>query len=130
MKFKIWGHENTLALHNSTIEFTKETHLTKRGDCILGINADFSYDDLIKIVKRYSKAKAIITTGNLREEINFDINKEFDHQGEIVIRRSNFCSDRTLGINCDKVALQIDRKIVQILKDPNSVAVVEIKGVS
>jgi len=33
------GHQNIRSLHQRTIEITKDSELTTRGDCIIGINA-------------------------------------------------------------------------------------------
>ena len=47
MKFEIEfsGHENIRSNHQKTIEITKESHLTPRGDCIVGVNAKYSCSD-------------------------------------------------------------------------------------
>jgi len=126
--FNIHGHKNVLGTHKNTIEFTKEYDLTLNGDCILGVKADFDLDELKTLVKKYSKIKIIITVEDLIEEITADINKEFSDEHEIVIRKSNFLSDRTLGINASKAVLDLDRKLVDKLKNPKVIGKVEIIG--
>ena len=118
MIFSIHGHPNTLATHKNTIEFTKESNLTKNGDCILGVRADFQLDELRGIVKNFSKIKIILKTGNLKEEIISSVNKDFNDGHEIVIRKSEYCSNRTLAIRADKAAADIDRRLVELLKTP------------
>ena len=39
--FTVRGHNNVLALHKNTVEFTKDKELTLNGDCILGVDANF-----------------------------------------------------------------------------------------
>ena len=129
MIFSIYGHENTLCSHRNTIEFTKDFELTKKGDCILGVKADFDYGKLMEIVKNYSKIQVKISVDDISEVINCEVNKEFDDEHEIVIRRSDFKSKRTLGIRADKVATDINRKIVDRLKQKNKKAQVEIIGI-
>ena len=46
-----WGHENILCTHNSTIEITKDKSLTKKGDCIIGVNASKACNDLTLEIK-------------------------------------------------------------------------------
>ncbi len=48
MRYEItfFGHENIRSNHKKTIEITKESHLTSRGDCIVGVNANSSCVDL------------------------------------------------------------------------------------
>jgi hypothetical protein len=33
------GHKKIRGTHRTTFEFTKEAHLTERGDCIIGVRA-------------------------------------------------------------------------------------------
>ena len=53
MKFEIEfsGHENIRSNHKKTIEITKESHLTLRGDCIVGVNAKSSCADIPEELK-------------------------------------------------------------------------------
>lgn len=126
MKFKIYGHVNVLSTHHTTLEFTKDKDLTKRGDCILGVNSDFKVSKEILSAK---KIKITITCDNISDFINADVNSGFDDNHEIVIRKTGFLSKRTLGINADKASIDIDRRIVLKLKSPDSFADVSIEVV-
>ena len=126
MKFVICGHINMMATHHSTLEFTKDKNLTKRGDCIIGVNADFSYEDLVKLINK-ENITITISLGELKETIKAKINKTFNHKHEIVIRKKDFLSDRTFGIYSDKAAIDLDRKLIEKLKNPKAKAIVEIK---
>lgn len=126
MKFYISGHENMMATHHSTLEFTKDKNLTKRGDCIIGVNAQFSYDELMKLISKESITISI-SIDNLNETIKAKVNKNFNHKHEIVIRKKDFLSDRTLGIYADKAAIDINRDLIEKLKNPDVKALVEIK---
>ena len=57
MKYEIefFGHENIRSNHKKTIEITKESHLTPRGDCIVGVNANSSCSDLPEKLKNKLK---------------------------------------------------------------------------
>lgn len=126
IKFNIFGHKNTLSTHKNTVEFTKDIDLTKNGDCILGVNSDFVID---KGILKFKKIKIIIICDNIKDTIICDVNPDFNNKHEIVIRKSGFLSDRTLGIYSDKAAIDIDRRIVDKLKDPEKKAEVIIEGV-
>lgn len=128
MFFRIFGHPNVLCTHRNTLEFTKDTELSKRGDCILGVNADFDPEKLKEISKRFNKVKIIITSGSKKQEISGITNKDFDDNHELVIRRSEHGSKRTFCMRADKVAKDIDRNIVDNMKVSQNVAVVEIVG--
>ncbi len=125
--FFVYGHENTLGLHKNTIEFTKESELSKRGDCIVGVRADFDPAILKEIVGSSDLLTIRIEAGGYSDKILCDANPEFSDEHEIVIRKTDFSSNRTFGIHADKAACDINRNIIEYLKDPNNKAKVTIK---
>jgi len=124
MKFIAYGHSNILATHKTTLEFTKDKELSKKGTCIIGVNSDFNLDEIRKLNK--DNIKIIIKVDDLIDKINCTLNKEFNSEHEIVIRLSEFKSDRTLGIKADKAAIHINRKIIEKLKSTKQKIIVEI----
>jgi len=122
MKFFIFGHPNISSSHKTTLEFAKDKELTKRGTCIVGVKADFSLQEIQKLLKS-RKIKIIIE----KEEIIADTNPEFNDKKEIVIRKTDFKSERTLGINANKAAVNLSRKLIEKLKNPKEKVTVEIK---
>ncbi len=118
--FHCYGHENLLAGHRKTYEFTKEKRLTKKGDCIVGVSADFDAKRIKKLLK-FTRADLQIFHGSLCIlEDTFLINRSFSSNKEIVIRRSEFISKRTLGTHAKKSSYDIDRAIMYKLKDPKA----------
>ena len=120
--FKAQGHENILSNHKTTLEFTKDKELSKKGGCILGVSADFSLDEIKKLIKK-SINKEIKIIIDDEQEINGEINPDFNSDHEIVIRKTDFISDRTLAINADKAAVDLSRELVDSLKKDNSFSV-------
>ncbi len=125
MKFEIKfkGHKNILAKHRSTLEITKEDHLTKKGDCIIGICSSHSCfdlpDDLKKELKKGKKIKIVIFTP-VGEDIILaygNPNLILTNKTSIVIRKSDFIDSRTLCIKANKSAKDINRKIIEYLKN-------------
>ena len=135
MEFKAKGHKNLLGTHATTLEFTKDTELTLKGDCIIGVKSDFSVEELKKL-----KGKIKITlstakvTGNVSEKesdiITAEINPEFNDDKEMVIRTSDFVDKRTFAINATKAAKDINRELLEKLKDPDAVLEVSINEIS
>ena len=130
MKFEIefTGHENIRSNHQRTLEITKESHLTPRGDCIVGVNAKSSCADLPEELKNKLK--------NPDSKVNFSIkvgDEEFvmegkghpdlilSHTEDIVIRKSDFVCPRTLAIKCDKASDLLPRSMVKLLQDPKTI---------
>ncbi len=127
--FNIHGHKNILGTHRNTIEFTKESNLTLNGDCIIGVKADFDLHELKALVKKYSKLEIIITVEDLMEEFIADSNPDFNDEHEIVIRKTDFISERTLGIKADKAVRDLNHKLINKLKNPETVGKVELIGI-
>ncbi|MBS3125915.1 DUF371 domain-containing protein [Candidatus Woesearchaeota archaeon] len=125
MKFTAYGHPNILATHPTTIEFTKDKELSSEGDCIIGVKADFLLKDIKKIVAK-EQIKITVKVDKFKEEISAQTNRLFNHDTELVIRKSDFLSDRTLGIKADKAAVDLARRLVEKLKDPKQKIEVEI----
>jgi hypothetical protein len=124
-----FGHENIQATHYSTLEFTKDTHLSNTGDCILVVAADKGLADLnaefkAALKKPHAKLTIKIEAGNISEEIHAQGAPKLalTHPREMVIRKSDYSSDRTLGVNADKAARDLSRELVEKLKNPNQQA--------
>jgi hypothetical protein len=122
---RAFGHENIQAIHPSTLMFTKEKHLSETGDCIVGIAADKAVADLSQTFKETlrkpnAKLTIIIEAGGLTEQINASGSPKLilTHLTDIVIRKSDYISDRTLAIHADKSSNDLPRELVEKLKDP------------
>ena len=118
MEFIVIGHKNILGMHSKTIEFTKDAGLTKKGDCILGVSADFDIDQIKAEMEGKKKVNVRIKVGDLEDSFTADVNPSFSDSKEIVFRKSEFVSDRTLGVNVSKACIDINREIVEKLKNP------------
>jgi len=127
------GHPNIRATHRTTLEITKERHLTPRGDCIIAVGAtkglrDFS-DEFKKLARRSdTEIILIIEVDRLRDVVRGfgDPRLTFDHPTDIVCRKSTYTCGRTLMVRCNKAAVDIDRRIVERMKDPSSVVEITI----
>lgn len=121
------GHENVLSTNSMTIEFTKEEHLTKRGDCIVAVSADKGCADLSEDFKEALKddntlLEITITAGDKTERILAHGSKDLilTHPTDMVIRKSTFVCPRTLAIRADKAAAGLSREFVGNVATSNS----------
>ncbi|MBO8174907.1 MAG: DUF371 domain-containing protein [Thermococcus sp.] len=127
-----YGHENVKATHKSTLEITKEDFLTPRGDCIICIKADKGLKELNEEFKRAlksgKKVRIRIIVDDLVDEIiaSGDERLTFENDVSMVIRKSTYVDGRTLAIKANKAAKDIDRRIIEKLKNPNQKAVIEL----
>ncbi len=127
MKFQAKGHNLIKGSHKNTLEFTKENYLTESGDCIIGVNSNFNLKKLKEFVKNNKKARIILKTNKLEEELTCEINKNFQDDKELVIRKSNFLSERTFGIQASKSSKDLSRNFIKQLKNSNSTVTVSIE---
>jgi len=120
------GHKNIRSLHTRTIEITKDPNLTLNGDCIIGVSATKSCSDLTSTMKNKIRNNDSLLEINLVvEPFSFRIqatgnnNLPLTNVHDIVLRKSNFICDRTLCLSCNVSAIQIPRKMIDLLKDPS-----------
>lgn len=125
LDFSVTGHENILSEHKSTIEFTKDNYLTKKGDCILGVNTIGDFEQLKNL--NFAKCEIIVSIEKLKDKFCGFINTDFSSKTQLVIRRSSYVDSRTGIILANKSAKDIDRRIVNKLQKPSSTAKITIK---
>ncbi|MBU0979573.1 MAG: DUF371 domain-containing protein [Nanoarchaeota archaeon] len=113
MRFSFYGHPNIKADHKTTLEITKDADVTERGDCIIGVKADIDTSLLRGLT---GKRELVLKVNGMEDRIEFEANPGFNDAEELVIRKSDFLCNRTLGINADKAAC--DLMIREALKDP------------
>lgn len=116
------GHENVRAEHESTFEVTTEDFLTPAGDCILGIEADRSPADFSdQFVEAAQDATATITAtfeaAGQSVEIRGrgDPQLTFENEVSLVGRTSDYVDDRTIMVDADGAATDLDRDFVEAL---------------
>ncbi len=120
-----YGHENILALHKTTLEFTKDKHLSRKGDCIVALNADKALADLNtefkeNLRKPNSKLTILIEAGKIIEQVTAYGSPQLilTNSKDTIIRKSNYMDNRTLAVNADKAARDLSRELVEKLKKP------------
>jgi hypothetical protein len=123
------GHNNIQATHKTTLEITKEAHLTKKGACIIAVSADKAGNDLSlrfkeSLRKQNARLIILIKAGEATGVVNAWGSPQLTltDSTDMVIRKSNYICDRTLAINADKAACDLPRDLVKELKDPKQKA--------
>jgi len=120
------GHGNIQSNNRTTFEITKETFLTKRGDCIIAVGASKGSADLNPKFKKAAqneraRMKITIEAGGEVEAVNAwgSPQLSFSHPTDLVVRKSNYVCGRTLAIRADKAAKNLSKKLVEKLRNPN-----------
>ncbi|MBY9007093.1 MAG: DUF371 domain-containing protein [Candidatus Lokiarchaeota archaeon] len=120
----VYGHENIQCTHSSTIEITKDKHLTKKGNCILGIYASKACINLNLELKNYIKDEKrikVIIKGESFLDSFFgygDKRLSLKHSEDIVFRKSDYICDRTVLINCTKSSSDLSRELIKEIRQP------------
>ena len=124
------GHPLVLGNHPTTFEVTREDHLTKNGNCIIGISADKGCAGLSAAFKRVlANDDAVLVTRLSSEEVMFEVKSRgssqftLDHPTDMVWRRSSFVCGRTIGILSDHVAATLPEKLIASLVTGNEMIV-------
>ena len=131
---EFYGHPLVRSRHRNTIEVTRDPDLTIRGDCIVGVRADKGLTDLSKDVR-----EGIMTDGS-ELVVTIEVDREafevraagssmlsLEDRHELVLRKSDFISPRTLAIRADAAAKDVPRSIVERLKSPDCRGVLRIE---
>jgi hypothetical protein len=120
---------NVRATHRSTLEFTKDAHLSQMGDCIISVSANkglADFSDEFKETLRRPNAKLTITieADEITEQIHAKgfPNLLLTHPSDMVVRKSSHVDSRTLAVGADKAACDLSRAFVQKLRDPKQKA--------
>jgi|TARA_Y100000310_G_C20700927_1_gene829812 hypothetical protein len=126
--FTCYGHENITSKHKTTLEFTKDKDLRLDGDCIVGVRADFNLEKIKRFIKKLNNNKTTIIiktmdnktnkikNNKIIEKINAEINPGFNSGKEMVIRKTDFVSERTFAIKSDKAAFELNNDLIVFLK--------------
>ena len=128
------GHPMVRATHRTTIEVTTEEHLTENGDCIVGVGADKGCAGLdprvrssIQDGKSRVRIKMVVAGEPFLIEAMGSPRLALSDPHEIVIRKSDFISDRTVAVRANVAAKDIPRRMVAELRDPATVGYLEVE---
>jgi len=133
IRFKAYGHENIRARHRSTFEITKDSYVSPKGDCILAVKSEYAVADFPHEFKSLLRNSDTIVVIRLKSDDIVDTVYAYgsedlllDSRSSIVVRKSKYIDSRTLAIKADKAAIDIDRRLINHLKNSSSILDVEI----
>jgi len=132
-----YGHRNISAKHPTTLEITTESDITPRGDCIIGVKANKAIADLEprfkEIVKRDDAILVILLrSGEYKDVIVAQGSSKLilSDKRRLIIRKSGYIEPATLGIHANKAAKDIDRNLIRVLIDTESILKIDIYAIS
>lgn len=127
------GHPNITASHYNTFQITRERSISRRADCVIGVEADKSISELSEEIRKEIRAGKKLKIAlrlpdyGIEEEVHaVGAPSDFSHPGDIVVRKSSYVCSRTLAIKADKAAKDLSREMVDLLKLPDTLLVFEV----
>jgi len=121
------GDPRITALHPTTLEITREDVKSDYGDCIIATSSEIGLRELPEEFKRAARSEGakmalIIEAGGLVEKVRGTGHPSltFTNESEMVVRKSRYVCGRTLMINSDRAAIDLDRALVEHLKKRDS----------
>ncbi len=127
-----YGHPNITAKHRTTMEVTKDSVITPRADCIIGVRSSKAVSDLSGELKRHLLEGGQIKINLIVQDMSFsfsawgDSRLKLTNRTDMVIRRSTYIDDRTLAVKSNAAARDIPRDIAKALRDFRTIIVIEI----
>jgi hypothetical protein len=124
------GHENVTAEHGSTFEVTTDDWLTPAGDCILAVEADRAPADFDPaFVEACQDSTARITATVSVGDRTWTVAGRghpaltFESDRSAVARTSDYVDDRTVMVESEDAAVDVDRELVSALAAGEAVTV-------
>lgn len=121
------GHQNIAATHETTLEVTKEEHVSRRGDCIIAVSASKGLANLRDDFKTLLRRKTARLTMLVEAGGAYDTIRAFgspkltlQHHTDIVVRKSDHVCSRTLAVLADRAACDLSLALVEALKNPKN----------
>jgi len=121
-----YGHPNITASHSTTFEITKSEDLGEEADCIIAVKANKACKKLKKEFKDALKEGEKIEITLEVEGINDKITAygspalKLTDEKDIVVRKTDFIDDRTLAILADKAASDLNKELIEKMKNPKT----------
>lgn len=116
------GHKHVSAEHESTFELTIDDWLTSAGDCIVGIEADRTPSEFDPAFVEACRDERATITASLRTDDHETCvtgcghpDLTFESDRSLVGRTSEYVDDRTVMVDADAAAADLDRELVDVL---------------
>ncbi len=121
--FKAKGHPMVKATHRSTLEITTEDSLTERGDCIIAVHSSMAPsripDEIKRMIRRNARIEVVFSCDGIVDVVNGWGHESLPLSSDrcFILRKSAYISPETLAIRCDKAAKDLDRRLIERLKE-------------
>ena len=120
------GHHTLRATHHKSLELKRDTGLDLRETCVVGVGAAWDPEALRELP---AEIGVTLEAGEHSARFTATRNPRFASRESMVFRTSRYNDRRTLGVEATLTARDLDRALVEALKDPQAELVVTIRGI-
>jgi len=124
-----------LGNHQTTLEITKDSEISRRADCIIGVEANKACVDLHWVLVEHIRSRGKLRFVIKVKQHNFvfygsgNSDLQLTDPREMVFRKSDFVSSRTIALRCDAAAIDLPREMIRLLQDPNTIGAMQIDAI-
>jgi len=133
--FDAYGHATIAATHEISFEITKETHLTRRGDCIVAVRASKGAIDLSQDFKTIAgndsaRITVLLSAGDIQVKAcgRGSSGLQFTHPTDLVARKSTYTCPRTLMVSSNIAAQDFPRGFIDLVRNPDRKITIRLIG--
>ena len=128
VSFACRGHPNVTATHDKTLELTRDSEISRRATCVIGVAAD--HDDRALLTLR-GRVEVTLVCGAARDSFTATMSPFFLGDPSLVFRRGPGLRGRTIAYDASKTAATLDRDLVSRLASSDArldVTISEVDG--
>lgn len=114
VSFVCRGHAAIAGTHAKTIEFTRDTDVTRRATCVLGVASEHD-DGALRALR--GDVEVTLECADHRDTFTATMTPFFLGDDNLVFRRGPALRGRTVAYDASKGAAEIDRSLVHALTD-------------
>jgi 16S rRNA (cytidine1402-2'-O)-methyltransferase len=112
VSFVAHGHPRISGSHTKTVELTRDTEVTGRATCVVGVRSEHDDDELMKL---RGDVEVTLGAGGITDSFTATISPFFLGDDALVFRRGPGLRGRTLAYDASKAATEIDRDLVRAM---------------
>jgi 16S rRNA (cytidine1402-2'-O)-methyltransferase len=122
--FRCNGHPRITGTHTKTIEVTRDSEVTARATCVIGVASDHDDRELLRL---RGEVEVTVECEAARDTFRSMISPFFIGDDALVFRRGPELRGRTLGFDASKTAAELDRDLVRAAGHREAVVTVTIR---
>jgi 16S rRNA (cytidine1402-2'-O)-methyltransferase len=127
VSFGCRGHPNVTATHAKTLELTRDTDISRRATCVVGVASD--HDDRALLALR-GRVEVVLECDGVRDEFVATMSPFFLGAGSLVFRRGPGLRGDTVAFDATKTAATLDRELAARLASSDGLLRVTIRALA